>query len=226
MNPIKCLQLLVLLFCTTGIIGYSNAQLTGEWMDNNGACYKIRQLDNRVFWSMNAEPRVVNVFSGTLAGNTITGTWADVPGGNMMGSGTLGLQVENNNRMVKIDQTGNYGGSVWTRQPCGSCTFERSPLPSRFVIDVDNATNDAILTRIGNTSTYQGEYRKDGVTYATRKDEVWMGDERRIMIRTFETSDGWSCTLTGEPDCALRGSFYCTKQGEGPSTGTFTLRIE
>jgi hypothetical protein len=98
----------------------SEAQLTGEWTDDNGACYKIRQIENQIFWSMDARPRVLNVFMGYLAGNTITGTWADVPGGNMLGSGTLALRVESQNRMVKIDQTGNYGGSVWTRGACGS----------------------------------------------------------------------------------------------------------
>ncbi len=98
----------------------AKAQLTGEWTDENGACYKIRQVENQVFWYMDSRPRVINVFMGYLAGNTITGTWADVPGGNIQGSGTLALRVENQNRMVKIDQTGNYGGSVWTRGACSN----------------------------------------------------------------------------------------------------------
>lgn len=64
----------------------AKAQLTGEWTDENGACYKIRQVENQVFWYMDGRPRVINVFMGYLAGNTITGTWADVPGGNILGS--------------------------------------------------------------------------------------------------------------------------------------------
>lgn len=98
----------------------AKSQLTGEWTDENGACYKIRQIENQVFWYMDSRPRVINVFMGYLAGNTISGTWADVPGGNIQGSGTLALRVENQNRMVKIDQTGNYGGSVWTRGACSN----------------------------------------------------------------------------------------------------------
>jgi hypothetical protein len=94
------------------------AQLTGEWKDDNGGCYKIRQINNQIFWSMDARPRVVNVFMGYLAGNTITGIWADVPGGEMMGNGTLSLKVESQNRMVKIDQSGNYGANVLLRGPC------------------------------------------------------------------------------------------------------------
>jgi hypothetical protein len=67
---------------------------------------------------MDGLPRVINVFTGYAAGNTITGTWADLPGGTLQGSGTLALRIESQNRMVKIDQTGNYGGSVWTRGSC------------------------------------------------------------------------------------------------------------
>jgi hypothetical protein len=95
-----------------------NAQLTGEWTDDNGSCYKIRQIENQIYWFMDGSPRVLNVFTGYIAGNTITGRWADLPGGNIQGSGTLALRIESQNRMVKIDQTGDYGGSVWTRGSC------------------------------------------------------------------------------------------------------------
>ena len=96
----------------------NNAQLTGEWTDDNDACYKIRQVNNQVFWMLDDSPRVINVFSGVIAGNVITGTWADLPGGNLQGSGTLALRIESATRMVKIDQNGNYGGSSWTKGAC------------------------------------------------------------------------------------------------------------
>jgi hypothetical protein len=96
----------------------ANAQLTGEWTDDNGSCYKIRQIENQIFWSMDNRPRVINVFTGYIAGNTITGTWVGLPGGNLQGSGTLSLRIESPNRMVKTDQTGNYGGSTWSRGAC------------------------------------------------------------------------------------------------------------
>ena len=63
-------------------------------------------------------PRVINVFMGYIAGNTITGIWADLPGGNISGSGTLALRVESPDKLVKIDQSGNYLGSVWTKGSC------------------------------------------------------------------------------------------------------------
>jgi len=99
---------------------HASAQLTGEWQDDNGSCYRIRQVGTNLYWWMDGRPRVMNVFSGTIAGNTIAGDWADIPGGSLQGNGTVSLRIESNDRMVKIDQTGNYGGNIWTRG-CGSC---------------------------------------------------------------------------------------------------------
>jgi hypothetical protein len=110
------MNLLALLLITT----MAKAQLTGEWTNESGGCYKIRQIDNQIFWTLNDPPRVINVFIGYIAGNIITGTWADLPGGNIQGYGTLALRMESPDRMVKIDQTGNYLGSVWTRGACQS----------------------------------------------------------------------------------------------------------
>ena len=105
----------------------AEAQLTGEWNSDNGGCYKIRQIGTQIYWSMSDQPRVINVFSGVVAGNTITGTWADLPGGNLQGSGTLALRIETPDKLVKIDQTGNYLGSVWTRGACsGNITNQTS----------------------------------------------------------------------------------------------------
>lgn len=98
------------------------AQLTGEWTDENGACYRIRQVGNVVYWNYEDLPRVENVFTGYLAKNILTGTWADLPGGQIMGSGTLSLRVESNNRMVKIAESDTYQGSVITRGACRGTT--------------------------------------------------------------------------------------------------------
>jgi len=224
---IRLFKIAIFIIFLLGTAGNTNAQLTGEWMDDNNGCYKIRQLDNRIYWTMDASPRVINVFSGTIAGNVITGTWADVPGGNMMGSGTLALRIESSTRMVKIDQTGNYGGDVLTKRSCGACPFERSPFPQKIYMSITSDTlNDVIMTKRLNSNDYDGEYRRNKTTYARRVDKVWLDNERRIMIETFETSDGWKCSFTGEKDCKLSGSFRCTKAGQSPSTGSFSLRIE
>jgi hypothetical protein len=136
----KLFQMLAIL-----LIAFSTkAQLTGEWSDNNGSCYKIRQIGNQIFWYMDGSPRVMNVFVGYIAGNTITGEWADLPGGSMQGNGTLALRIESGNRMIKIDQTGSYGGSVWTRGPCSRTPQARSDL-SGIWYDYSNSTGNAGL---------------------------------------------------------------------------------
>jgi hypothetical protein len=73
-------------------------------------------MGNTVYWSLDARPRVINVFVGTLSGNTISGRWADLPGGQMQGGGTLTLRMESHSRFVKVNEsTGPYAGSVWER---------------------------------------------------------------------------------------------------------------
>jgi len=61
--------------------------------------------------------------------------------------------------------------------------------------------------------------------YARRTERIWLGSEDRIMIETSETSDGWKCTFTGDPDCKFSGSFDCNKAGD-TSSGNFTLTIK
>ena len=76
--------------------------LTGYWESNEGAVYLFRQVDNKLFWYVDYLPQVTNVFYGTIAGNTITGMWADLPGGRHTGQGTVALRIESNDYIVKI----------------------------------------------------------------------------------------------------------------------------
>jgi len=140
-----------------------------------------------------------------------------------MGNGSLSIRVESNDRMVKIGQTGNYGASVFTRESC-DCPFKSTPYPYEIELVV-STNNKTKLTRIGTGNTYQGIYYYDNKEYARRTERIWLGSEDRIMIETSETSDGWKCTLTGDPDCKFSGSFDCNKAGE-TSSGNFTLTIK
>ena len=106
-------NILALLFFLSGSVTWGQSyDLTGYWKSNQGATYQFRQVDDRLFWFVDFSPRVVNVFYGTIAGNTITGRWADLPGGDVAGQGTVALRIESNNRIVKISETGNYGGTI------------------------------------------------------------------------------------------------------------------
>lgn len=96
--------------------------LTGVWQSDNGVRYLLRQLGTDLYWSMDDRPRVTNVFVGRIEGSTITGRWVDVPGGQLLNSGTLTLRIESPDRLVKVSSSTPYGESVWTRVGAGPAT--------------------------------------------------------------------------------------------------------
>lgn len=94
--------------------------LTGVWDCNDGASTYVREDgSNFVFFSEaknnGTRPGFANIYVGTRNGNTITGTWVDVPKGTHLGNGAMTLRVENDTRFVRADAGNGYGGSVWTR---------------------------------------------------------------------------------------------------------------
>jgi hypothetical protein len=97
------------------IAGAQTFNLSGSWRDDNGVVIPIRQVDERICWYANAMPRVQNVFCGLIAGDTITGEWMDLPGGQLQNAGQLAIHIESNNRLVKIGSSSPFAGSVWTR---------------------------------------------------------------------------------------------------------------
>jgi hypothetical protein len=96
--------------------------LTGAWRDENGITYCMKQIGNKLFWNMDDRPRVHNVFYGLVTESYVAGEWADLPGGQQTGSGTLTMRIESNDRFVKIDQSAEYLGSVWTRAQEAECS--------------------------------------------------------------------------------------------------------
>jgi hypothetical protein len=107
-------SLLLLLFLS--ITGRAQTyNLSGVWYDDGGSKYRVKQIGNEIFWAVDASPRVINVFHGTIAGNSITGKWTDLPEGRLQNNGTLGLRIESNDRMVKVGSSFTYGASIWTR---------------------------------------------------------------------------------------------------------------
>jgi hypothetical protein len=97
--------------------------LTGAWDSHDGGIYYIRQIDDRIIWQglsdagalSDLEPGRVwtNVAMGTIdETGLITLDWADVPRGNILGSGTLTLQagpdVDGNLQLRVIDETGPF----------------------------------------------------------------------------------------------------------------------
>jgi hypothetical protein len=118
-KSLGAVMLLSFLFlCVTWAYAYD---LTGAWEDDNGITYCVKQVGNQLFWNMNDLPRVHNVFYGVIAGDYVTGQWADLPGGQQTGSGTLTVHIESNDRFVKIDESANYLGVAWTRVQESRC---------------------------------------------------------------------------------------------------------
>jgi hypothetical protein len=97
--------------------------LTGIWKSQDQGTYYVRQVGDNVMWigmSANDGRSWTNAFAGKIAGDTISGTWVDVPRGGVKGLGTLALKVSQVGPkivMQKIGSTGSgFGGSSWEKQ--------------------------------------------------------------------------------------------------------------
>jgi hypothetical protein len=111
--------------------GSSAVDLTGTWAGDDQGVYYLRQLGDEVWWlgmSGLGQPLVArgtdwtNVYHGTLAGDTVTGTYADVPGGRIQDNGPVVMKLTPTSgggiSLVRTDpvlETG-FAGKVFT--PC------------------------------------------------------------------------------------------------------------
>ena len=111
--------------------GKSAIDLTGTWAGDDDGVYYLRQIGDEIWWlgmSGVGGPLVLrgsdwtNVYRGTLSGVTITGTYADVPGGNIQDNGPVVLKLTSTSgggiSLVRTDpllSTG-FGGTLLT--PC------------------------------------------------------------------------------------------------------------
>ena len=111
--------------------GSSAIDLTGAWAGDDSGVYYLRQLGDQLWWlgmSGLGGPLVdrgtdfTNVYRGTLAGDTITGTYADVPQGTIMDKGPVVMKLTKTSdggiSLVRVDpvlDTG-FGGTMFT--PC------------------------------------------------------------------------------------------------------------
>lgn len=111
--------------------GSSAIDLTGTWAGDDRGVYYLRQVGDQVWWlgmSGLGEPLVArgsdwtNVYRGTLSGDTVTGTYADVPQGKILDKGPVVLKLtptaDGGISLVRTDpvlETG-FGGSSFI--PC------------------------------------------------------------------------------------------------------------
>jgi hypothetical protein len=97
--------------------------LTGIWKGQDQGTYYVRQVGDNIMWigmSTNDGRSWTNAFAGKIAGDTISGTWVDVPRGKIGGVGGLTLKVSQvgaNIVIQKIGSTGSgFGTSTWQKQ--------------------------------------------------------------------------------------------------------------
>lgn len=218
----------------------ARAQLTGEWTDENGGCYRIRQVDNSVFWSYEDMPRVRNVFMGYLAGNSLTGAWADLPGGQIQGSGTIAFRIESSNRMVKINESANYRGTVLTRGACATSGGVVSGYPDLsgtwydYSASTGNAGLVSTIRQQGEQLTFINSYNNQSagrfLDMSTIVATGWEGglrarleDNNRRMV--WANGSVWERSRRGEtayPD--LSGTWYDYSASTGNAGLVSTIR--
>lgn len=134
---------------------FAQGDLTGYWLDEHGGQYILRQVGSRLFWSSATLPRVANVFVGTISGNMIVGEWADLPSGELRGSGVLSLRIDSNDRLVKTGESAPYGSSAWTRSS--------APAPAAGVAGIRFTfpRDQAVGFREVHTQNAPGDWRID-----------------------------------------------------------------
>jgi hypothetical protein len=90
--------------------------LTGYWKSDTGALYYLRQIGDKLYWSMDAMPSSRNILTGSIAGGVITGDWVDLPGGaTETGTGTLKIRIDSKDKLTKLSGTSPYAAAGWTR---------------------------------------------------------------------------------------------------------------
>lgn len=104
---------------TAGSISNPSWDLTGIWDCNDGGTYYIRQSGDTIWWFGEPSDQPAgwsNDARGTIVSDTIDLDWSDVPKGRTGNEGTLVLHIESNDRLTALQQTGGFGGTIWTRR--------------------------------------------------------------------------------------------------------------
>jgi hypothetical protein len=203
--------LIVLLPVLISLCQAQSYDLTGIWRDELGQTMPVRQIGNTVYWSLDARPHAINVFVGTLSENTISGKWADLPGGQMQGGGTLTLRVVSNGRFVKVSESsGPYAGSVWERVGGGGgeggTTGGGCGLGRRWS---EKESNWHLLwTRRGDSNVFDLTTLSGPGSLTAVQTVVLEGN--RVLVDRGTSSDGNRCRMQGTMSGAqVKGTYDC-----------------
>lgn len=242
----------LLLLLTLPCIAFS--QLTGYWQTDVGGCYQIRQNGNEVWWAAEAggSMRAQNVFYGTITGTNLNGLWVDLPSNPMQGWGqTLNLRLETTTRMIKLNESAPYGGSIWSKLngPCGSGT-----VISEFYPDIAGTwykdgyqsipctivQNGQSLTLSIDNNTSQGSFTSQSQIYAntwnayatlssdyqtiTWGDQTWTRQATIIASNYPNIGGTWYKNGSSAEPCTItqNGQNLTLQTGTFTSSGQFT----
>ncbi|MGC1380447.1 MAG: hypothetical protein WA814_05435 [Candidatus Baltobacteraceae bacterium] len=109
--------------------------LTGYWTADDGGAYYLFQVDSSVWWlgqdddgSLQKGTSFTNIFRGVVSATgapiAIAGEWAEVPRGQTMNFGELGLSIEydgggNPTVLRKVTESGGFAGTIWSFHASG-----------------------------------------------------------------------------------------------------------
>ena len=94
----------------------------------------MRQIGSALWWlgmSHDQGRSFANVFRGTVEGDTIEGTWVDVPMGvgGVLGGGSLVLHGNGlATQLVKNAESAGFGGTIWTKLYDTAATLPIRPI--------------------------------------------------------------------------------------------------
>lgn len=164
-NPVS-LFLLVLLS-----LSFSYAQpfdLTGFWQNRDGsATYRVRQIGNMVYWTVDgtAVGSYANLFVGEISGNTLNGTWVDLPGSPSLGGGNLSLQIQSNDYFFKVGESTLYAAQEWLRQGSsggivgGLPPSQQNLVPLKLYWNAEREDNFSTATPLGEQDALANGYQ-------------------------------------------------------------------
>jgi hypothetical protein len=146
--------------------------LTGFWENySGGATYRVRQIGNTVYWSVDGTPMgsYANIFFGEISGNTIYGTWVDLPGSPSLSNGSLTLQIQSNDYFIKVGESTTYGAQEWIRQGSSGGTAGGPPpsqqnlVPLKLFWNAEREDNFSTATTLGEQEALANGYQFIGI---------------------------------------------------------------
>jgi hypothetical protein len=115
--------------------------LDGAWACNDSGTYYINQVGSSVYWFgeqdvTSGRPNWANIAYGKRVGNTVSLKWVDVPKGTLSsGNGDITINVASATDMYRLNVTGGFGGSKWTREKATTVFMQKTYYPEPGTIE-------------------------------------------------------------------------------------------